>query len=280
MSKYILSAFADEASPALDGQVAAMVRNGITGLELRALDGQNVTELSDEKAKLVRKVLEDNGLFVWSAGSPLGKIDINDDFAPHLELFRRTIDITRTLGAEHIRMFSFFMPKGEDPANYKNAVMDRLGAFVEAAAGSGVILCHENEKGIYGDLAPRCAEIHAAFPTLKAVFDPANFVQCGQDTLAAWELLKENVEYLHIKDALPDGNVVPAGKGAGNVPQIIADYVARGGDHFTLEPHLTVFAGLAALERKGDESGVGSYRYPSADAAFDAATEALKAILP
>ena len=93
------------------------------------------------------------------------------------------------------------------------------------------------------------------------------------------EMLKGYIEYMHIKDALTDGNVVPAGKGAGHVPEIVRDYLSMGGTHFTLEPHLTVFDGLAALERKGDESGVGSYSYPSADAAFDAATNALKALL-
>jgi len=280
MEKIILSAFADEASPFLSGQIAAMTRNGITGLELRNVDGLNVSELSPEKAREIRKILSDSGLFVWSAGSPLGKIDIDDDFSRHLDVFKHTVDVTRELGAEHIRLFSFFLPKGEDPENYKNAVMDRLGAFVEAAEGSGVILCHENEKGIYGDMASRCVKIHETFPSLKCIFDPANYIQCGQETLSAWEMLKGYVEYLHIKDALPDGNVVPAGKGAGHVPEIVTDYIARGGRHFTLEPHLTVFDGLAALERKGDESGVGSYSYPSADAAFDAAVAALKALLP
>ena len=279
MEKIVLSAFADEASPFLPGQIAAMTRNSVTGLELRNVDGLNVSELSPEKAREIRKLLSDAGLFVWSAGSPLGKIDIDDDFSRHLDRFRHTVDITRELGAEHIRLFSFFLPRGEDPENHQNAVMDRLGAFVEAAEGSGVVLCHENEKGIYGDIASRCVKIHETFPTLKCVFDPANFIQCGQETLSAWGMLKGYVEYLHIKDALPDGSVVPAGKGAGHLPEIVTDYISRGGRHFTLEPHLTVFDGLAALERKGDESGVGSYSYPSADAAFDAAAAALKALL-
>ena len=50
---------------------------------------------------------------------------------------------------------------------------------------------------------------------LDGVFDPANFVQCGIDTIEAFELLQDRITYLHIKDALPDGSVVPAGKGHG-----------------------------------------------------------------
>ena len=279
MEKIVLSAFADEASPLLSGQIAAMTRNGVTGLELRNVDGLNVSELSPEKAREIRRILSDSGLFVWSAGSPLGKIDIDDDFSRHLDLFRHTVDVTRELGAEHIRLFSFFLPKGEDPENYKNAVMDRLGAFVEAAEGSGVILCHENEKGIYGDMASRCVKIHETFPALKCIFDPANFIQCGQDTIEAWKLLRDRIKYLHIKDALADGKVVPAGKGEGFVRTILDDFRTRGGNAVTIEPHLSVFAGLKDLERAGEETKIDPFCYESSDTAFDAACNALKALM-
>ena len=52
----------------------------------------------------------------------------------------------------------------------------------------------------------RCLEIHKALPEMKAIFDPANYIQCGVNTLAAWEMIKPYVKYMHIKDALADGN--------------------------------------------------------------------------
>ena len=88
--------------------------------------------------------------------------------------------------------------------------------MISAAKGSGVDLCHENEKGIYGDVAERCYKLHTALPEFKGVFDPANFVQCGEDTLVAWELLKPFMKYAHIKDAKADGKVVPPGDGIGH----------------------------------------------------------------
>ena len=115
---------------------------------------------------------------------------------------------------------------------------------------------------------------------MKGIFDPANYVQCNEDTLRAWEMLKNYIHYLHIKDALPDGSVVPAGKGHGNVAVIIKNYLAQGGTAITLEPHLKIFDGLKELEESGNASVVGSqYRYPSKNAAFDAAAAALKEIL-
>ena len=273
-------AFADEASSQIDGQIAALRRNGLQGLEIRNVDGQNVSDISLEKAREVHKKLTDAGLSVWSIGSPIGKIDIQkDNFEQHLQKYLHTLEIARALGAEKLRMFSFYLPKGQDPAPFRQQVIDRLSRMAELAQGSGVALCHENEKGIYGDVASRCLEILQAVPQLQGVFDPANFVQCGQETWAAWEMLRERITYMHIKDALPDGRVVPAGAGVGNVARILSAFRAQGGDAVTLEPHLQVFSGLAGLERAGDTSDVGSYCYESNDAAFDAACAALKGIL-
>ena len=279
MKELRIYAFADEASGQMDGQIAAMRRNHLHGLEIRGLDGQNISDISVNKAREVRGKLDDTGLTVWSIGSPIGKIDIvHGDFAAHADKLRHTLALANELGARNLRMFSFYIPSGEADA-WRNKVFDQVGEMLRVADGSGVTLCHENEKGIYGDLAARCLELHRAFPELAGVFDPANFVQCGQDTLAAWELLKPWIKYLHIKDALPDGRVVPSGRGVGNLPAILNDFRARGGCDVTLEPHLSVFDGLRELERAGEESRIDPYCYASSDAAFDAACDALRALI-
>ena len=277
MAGYKLYAFADEADKMMDGQIAAMKRNGLQGLEIRNVEGTNVSRITLEKAKEVRQKLDDNGLVTWSIGSPIGKIKL-ENWEEHAERLRHTLEIANILGAENLRMFSFFMEQ-EDIPNHTQEVIDKLGAFLDIAKGSGVWLCHENEKGIYGATADACLTIHKALPQLKGIFDPANFVQCGVDTMDAWEKLHAYTYYLHIKDALPDGNVVPSGKGVGNVAHIVKSYLAAGGKHMTIEPHLTVFDGLAALEEKGDTSKIGTYTYPSKNAAFDVACDAIKRIL-
>lgn len=280
MNTLKMFAFADEASLSLNGQIAALKRNGLDGLEIRELETGNVSDMSCAQAKEVRRTLEEEGLSVWSIGSPIGKIDIvSDDYKAHLEKFKNTLEIANILGAENLRLFSFYIPQNKAPENYKNEVIDRLGEMVEIAQGSGIVLCHENEKEIYGDNAERCLEILQEFPSIKGVFDPANFIQCGQETLSAWQQLAPYIKYMHIKDALSDGSVVPAGHGQGHVAVILADYIKKGGTAITIEPHLTVFDGLSKLERAGIESSVGKYAYPSNDAAFDTACDAVKKIL-
>ena len=111
MNKPKIFAFADEASPSVDGQITAMLRNHMDGVELRNVDGENVSDISLDKAREVRRRLDDAGLTTWSIGSPIGKIDIvKDDFKAHLDKLRHTVDVARILGAENIRMFSFTIP--------------------------------------------------------------------------------------------------------------------------------------------------------------------------
>lgn len=272
-------AFADEASPFIDGQIEAMKRNGLSGLEIRNVDNINVSDITADKAREVRKKMDNAGLCVWSIGSPIGKIGITDDFAAHLDKLKHTIEIADILGSKNIRMFSFYIDAGKNPSDYRNEVIDRLGMMAQIASSCDVALCHENEKGIYGDNAERCLDILDNVSGLKCIFDPANFVQCGQDVNAAWDMLGSRVYYMHIKDALADGSVVPAGYGIGAVKRVVGEFLKNGGNALTVEPHLTVFSGLANLEREGEKSVVGKFQYPDCDTAFDTACDAIKTIL-
>ena len=277
MADIKLCAFADEAGDSLADQIQAMQENGIGLLELRSIDKINVTKFTNEQVKEYKKQLDDAGIKVWSIGSPIGKVQIVDDFNVDLDLCKRTIEIANMFEAKSLRMFSFYGTKGE--AQYRDTVMERLAKYVEAAKGSGVTLCHENEKGIYGDVAARCLEIHQNIPELKCVFDPANYVQVGQDTLEAWDMLEPYVFYGHIKDALADGSVVPPGKGLGHLPEYLSKFVAKGCQVLTLEPHLKVFSALKDLETPGDESKIGAYKFETKREAFDYAVKSLKEIL-
>lgn len=275
---YRLCAFADEASPEIRGQIAAMHRNGISLLEIRGVDGENISKITAEKAKEVRSLLDAEGIKVWSMGSPIGKFHLERaPFSEHLDAFKRVLEYADILGADKIRMFSFHPVPGLTEEQMYETSLEHLSKLCEITPDS-ITLCHENEKKIYGENAENCLRLLKALPKMRAVFDPANFVQCGVDTLKAWEMLKPYVEYVHIKDANEEGTVVPAGFGLGNIPTILKDYFARGGEVMTLEPHLHLFAGLDKLE-DGESLKPGVRTYRDNDEAFDAGVTALKKIL-
>ena len=279
MSTFKLCAFADEADQLVSGQIKALQENNIELLEVRGVNGKSVTDLTTVEMRELRKELDDGGIKVWSIGSPIGKIGMRDDFGAHLELFRHTLELAHIAGADKMRIFSFHM-NDEDPVKCKDEVIDRMGKFVDVAKGSGISLCHENEKGIYGDVPERCVDILKAIPEISAVYDPANFIQCGAETLSAWKLLKPYIHYMHMKDALADKTVVPPGKGDANIPVLLEEYASIGGGVITLEPHLSAFVGLSDLEieGKGMQSIIGN-GYKTRRDAFDAGVNALKALI-
>lgn len=264
-----LCGFADEADSFVSGQIAALKRNNFELLEIRGVDEENISVVPLKKLEEIKKELDKNGIGVWSIGSPIGKTDPTVDFESHIEKFKHVCEAAKILGAKRIRMFSFFT-KDEKLAL---SSMEKLLKITP----SGLILCHENEKGIFGDDYESCAKIHKAFPEIKAVFDPANFVQCGVDTKAAWEALSPYVNYMHIKDAANSGQVVPAGQGIGNLKYLLEKYAKMGGEVLTLEPHLMEFYGLSELEN--GESMAKAPVFTDTNVAFDAGANALKALL-
>ncbi len=275
-----LTGFADEIAPELTKQIEVMRKLGIGYIEMRGVDGKGLVEYPLPEVREIKKRLTDAGMRLSSVGSPIGKIGIRDAFAPHLELLKHTAEIAHIMETPNIRMFSFYIPQGEDAAGYRNEVMDRLGQMRDVAAEADVVLLHENEKEIYGDVAPRCLEIMKEFygDHFRGVFDFANFVQCRQDTLEAYELLSPYIDYVHVKDALTEsGEVVPAGEGDGHVAEILTKLKESGYSGFlSLEPHLFDFAGFKALEK---DAATGEKKILSGEEAFTLACHALNKIL-
>ena len=276
MNKLILSAFADEYADDLKEQCEALNKFGIEYIELRGVNGKNVSVLTENEVKEAKKTLDDYGIKVSSIGSPLGKIDINGDLNGHLETAKRVYETANTLGAENVRIFSFYSK--ETPFE-KTKIYDGLEKLVGLSDGTGLTLCHENEALIYGESPEKCLEIAEYFHgKIKCVFDMGNFVLDGYEPMAAYKLLFEHIEYFHIKDALYLGAIVPAGKGEAKIKEILDDYRENGRkDAFiTLEPHLQTFSGLNALVGKSFDN---PYKYENQKAAFTDAVEKLKGLL-
>ena len=281
MAKFELSAFTDEYSQDMGEQIKGMLQNGIKYTELRGVNGKNVSELNASEAKEIKNMLDANGLAVWSVGSPLGKIKLTDDIHKHIELVKRVCETANTLDTKNIRVFSFYIPDTSNIAPYRSKVMEYMSLMLEASKPYGVTLCHENEKGIYGAKTEGVVDIMNTFKgEYKCIFDPANFIQEDVVTYPdAFNALKDDIYYMHIKDARTDKSTAPAGKGIGRIPEILAELNKREGTVvLTLEPHLRIFSGLAQLEESGSTTEIID-QYPTSEAAFNAATDALKTII-
>ena len=265
----VLSGFADEISPDPQAQLATLAAESISHLELRSAWSVNVADFTSGQLAAFGAAVDAAGVRVSAIGSPIGKIPVGAPLAPELDRMRRVADVAAGLGTTLVRVFSFFVPAGEPPERYRGQVIDRMGALARIAEERGLILAHENEKEIYGDVPERCADLITAVasPALRATFDPANFVQCGARPFSdAYGLLRPYLVYLQVKDALAaSGEVVPAGQGDGELRETLAALRDSGFAGFmSLEPH------LARAGRFGGFSG---------PEGFHRAAEALKSLL-
>ena len=219
------------------------------------------------------------GIGVSAIGSPLGKIKLDGDMDEHLETARRVFETANVLGAKYVRMFSFYAPDGKEITAMRGEVLDALEKLVLLADSHGVTLCHENEAKIYGDTPTRCRELIDYFGgELKCVFDMGNFVLENVEPYAAYELLKKDIAYFHIKDAFSAGAIVPPGKGEAKIAEILSAHRTYAAEDFfvSLEPHLQLFSGLNALVGRAFEN---PYQYTDAKSAFADAVEKFKELI-
>ena len=267
-----LSAFADEAGKELPAQIAALKRNGIPYIEIRFIGSKNVADLTLEEAKEIKSTFDAEGIKVWSIGSPLGKIKISDDLDAHMEKTRHVCRLAKVLGTDKIRMFSFY-----EAYEARELVFETLRRMVAIAKEEGVTLYHENEKDIYGDTVAHVLEIMENVEGLSYIYDPANFVDVGEDSDKALDALHAKMGYFHIKDVIADTHeLVPAGIGDGKIDRLVRMIPSDGEWVLTLEPHLALFEGYAAIDNTEMKN---KFTFKDNDESFDAAVAALKGIL-
>ena len=249
---WTLSGFSDEIADDFTQQCTVADGLGLRYIEFRSAWGTNILDLDAEQRESARRILAEHGLSVSSIGSPIGKIFIDEDFEPHLARMEHAADVARFFGAPYIRIFSFFIRSGADPKDHRDEVLRRMRALTDVAERAGVVLLHENEKDIYGDIPERCLDIVTSVgsPNLKLAWDPANFVQVGVRPFSqGYADLRPHVAYVQIKDALlADASVVVAGAGDGEVVETVRALRDDGFDgFFSLEPHLGEYTAYGAL---------------------------------
>lgn len=246
-----LSGFGDEidAEPAI--QVAVLQALGASAIEVRSAWGVNVVDLDEDQLAGLHRLFEERGQTVSAIASPIGKVSVDEPVEHEVERLGRAIRAAHALATKYIRIFSFYH-EGRTAESVRDAVLVRMRALADLAEREGVVLLHENEKDIYGDVPSRVLDIVQSVdsPALRLAWDNANYVQCGVKPFTdGWEQLAPYVEYLQVKDALSaDASVVPAGEGDGELLLTLTALRDAGYTGYaSLEPHLSDFTSLGGF---------------------------------
>lgn len=243
---FTISAFADEISPDPQEQIDVLAGCGVRHIELRSILKTNVLDLTDMQVQEMKSLLDRNGFKLSAIGSPIGKIGADQPFEPHLQRFRRAVELCKVFGTPNIRIFSYYLPEGAEWDDWRREVLDRMWQKVKIAQEAGVRLLHENEHRIYGDSPDRVADLMGTVleqvegDPIVAVYDPANYVFCGYDPWEGWQATKQWTKHFHIKDWVHgEKHGCLPGEGQGRIPEVIAEAVQSGYVGFaTMEPHL------------------------------------------
>ena len=238
-----LSGFGDEIDPDPAVQAAVLLALGASHIEVRSAWGTNVSELEPQQVAALKDILDEKGLKVSAVASPIGKVDVSLPVEHELDRLRQIISVAKGLDTKYVRIFSFYRAEGRSAEDIRDDVMVRMGALAALAAEAGVVLLHENEKGIFGDTPERVLDIMTTVNSraLRIAWDNANFVQVGVKPYTdGYAMLRPYLEYFQVKDALSTtGEVVPSGEGDGELDATIAALKADGFTGFaSLEPHL------------------------------------------
>jgi len=265
-----LTGFADEAAPDIEGQIRATKTLGWTNIESRAVDGQNLHDVSDETFERVCAALGAAGVTVNCFGSAIcnwGKKITEPDDASLAET-RRAIPRMRRLGTRLVRIMSYAVLKDRGPDDQMEAErFRRLREHVKLFRDAGLQPVHENCMNYGGMGWTYTLRLLENVPGLELVFDTGNPVFTDDYTKpaprpkqSAWEFythVRERIAYVHIKDGVveADGKTrfTFPGEGAGDVRRIVADLLRRGYDGgLSIEPHLAVVAHDPSVTSEAD----------------------------
>ncbi len=243
------SGISDEAGQPIATQIRAHRELGWNHLELRMVDGVNITQVSDSAFDEIRRAVLEADMTVSCFGSAIANWarPITNDFQVDVEDLRRSIPRMRELKTPFIRVMSYpnhkEQPLPEDA--WRREAIRRMRELASIAEGEGIILAHENCSG-WGGLSAENSNIllgEVGSPALKVVFDTGNPVTYGQNTWDYYQAVYKDIVYVHIKDAVrrpdKDEHYVICGDGEGYVREVVGDLLAKGYDGgFSIEPHL------------------------------------------
>ena len=214
-----LAAITDEFSPDLTVALDAMATAGLTGAELRVVDGRNIVELSDAELDAVRASVERRGMRVIGIASPVLKCVLPD--APPVDerfqqdvfgsaytiddqprLIQRALDAAVRTGAWFVRVFSYW--RTVDPSRCVDRIASALRDVSAAAARRGIAVGLENEPACNVGTAEETARMleRVNDVNLRVVWDPANALVAGEVPYpdGYGRLRPESIVHVHAKD--------------------------------------------------------------------------------
>jgi sugar phosphate isomerase/epimerase len=252
------SGISDEAGKDIQTQIRAHRELGWNHIELRLVDGTNITQIDDRAFGTIADTLDAAGLRVSCFGSAIANWarPITSDERIDRDDLKRAIPRMKRMKCPFIRVMSY--PNNPDAPlperEWRREAIRRMRYLAGMAEDGGVTLVHENCSGWGGQSAENSTILlgEVASPALRLVFDTGNPVDYNQDGWEYYRAVLPDIVYVHVKDGRRVNGAIEyvyCGEGEGYVREILADLAERGYDGgVSIEPHLAavIHTGKAA----------------------------------
>ena len=243
---------ADEVSQDL-AVLRAFVREfKLPGIELRSFAGRAFKDLTREDVAAIAGAAKEEGWKIFGCSTPVFKCGLDDAAAieQHREIFKRSLEVARTLNCDLLRIFTFL--RQPDPLEPKRLarIQEHLMGLVELAQGSGVRIGIENEHSCFTGTVEEMQAVLKGLPaaTVGAIWDPCNVLYVPgvpapvPDNVTQ---LAPRLFHLHVKDSVRRPPAKPGGLIAVGTPVGVGDVDWRG--HF-LALNAAGYRGMLSLE--------------------------------
>lgn len=215
-----LGIITDEVSQDLNIAAEFAVKHSLTELEIRSVNGKGPFEMKESDILAIKKIADEHNLNVAAISAPLFKCSISDKQAvqANIDEFSRLASYSKILGNQFIRGFDFW--------NEGASLQDRVSAYasiIKICEQYGITCVIEYDPSVHSSTAAKTKELIEAInsPYIKALYDPGNGLWADENDIPYpndYELLKQHIAHIHIKDAdLVNGKIDAVKVGTGKV---------------------------------------------------------------
>jgi L-ribulose-5-phosphate 3-epimerase len=241
----------DEISQDLAYALDVCEDEGVSTVELRAVDEANIVSHDDDSLEKIKAMIGGRSFRVGAIASPFLKCHIHGDGDPqgatHFAasasreeqwgILERSFEVAHLLGAPLVRTFSFW--RVPDPEDVRDEVAGVIAEAARRTEAAGLTLGIENEHAcnLATGAETRWVLDRVPSPALGVIWDPGNeAVMDSEPFPGGYDQVRDRVVHIHLKDADENGNWTKMGTG-------IIDY--RGQFRALAEDG---YAGLLSLE--------------------------------
>lgn len=185
---------------------------GVEYFELKRMYGRRVPDITDDEVRLVQNVLRANGVALSSIAPGLFKIPLERELISQEtgKRFDMTAALADRLDTRSVVIFGFVRDDRRTEAEALRQIIDVFGGVAARAEKEGITLFLENDRGLWGESPQAVRGILAGVNSraLRLNWDPGNLIGAFPEAPypTSYELVREFVGHVHVKDAKATGN--------------------------------------------------------------------------